>query len=124
MVMQLRFTWANRAILAVLVLRLPPARQRGMLVTTGTNLGWHRRLSPGGGPPRRIGHPGRPSTPTGLRALVKRLASRTRHSEYRRIHGELAVPGHRIGGPTVWAMLKAEGLDPAHADLVRAGRSC
>jgi hypothetical protein len=32
---------------------------------------------------------------------------------YRRIHGELAGLGHRVAASTVWAILKAEGLDPA-----------
>jgi putative transposase len=39
-----RLTGADRAIIAVLALRLPPARRVGMLVTSGTILGWHRRL--------------------------------------------------------------------------------
>src|SRR5664279_4105209 len=37
-------SWADRAIIAALALRLPPARRLGMLVTPGTILGWHRRL--------------------------------------------------------------------------------
>jgi len=69
--------------------------------------------SPDGGPPRRPGRRVTPSTPTGLRALVKRLASENPTWAYRRIHGELAGLGHRVGASTVWATLKAEGVDPA-----------
>jgi hypothetical protein len=32
---------------------------------------------------------------------------------YRRIHGELAGLGFRVGASTVWSILKAQGLDPA-----------
>ncbi len=56
---------------------------------------------------------GSPSTPGGVRALVKRLASENPAWGYRRIHGELAGLGHRLGASTVWAILKAERLDPA-----------
>jgi putative transposase len=42
-----RLSWADRAIIAALALRLPPARQ---LVTPGTILASHRRLVAGGGP--------------------------------------------------------------------------
>src|SRR5664279_4470847 len=69
-----RLTWAGRAIIAALALRLRPARRLGMLVTPGTILGWHRRLVA-----RRwtatATRVGRLSTSTGLRALVKRLAA-------------------------------------------------
>jgi hypothetical protein len=39
-----RLFWPDRAVIAVLALRLPPARRAGMLVTPGTILRWHRRL--------------------------------------------------------------------------------
>ena len=39
-----RLTWSDRAVIAVLALRLPPARRVGMIVTPGTILRWHRRL--------------------------------------------------------------------------------
>src|SRR5450631_830385 len=108
-----RLTWPDRAVIAALALRLPPARRLGMLVTPGTILGWHRRLVTRRWTTTATRPPGRPSTPTGLRALVKRLASENPDWGYRRIHGELAALGHKVGASTVWAILKAEGLDPA-----------
>jgi transposase InsO family protein len=107
-----RLTWADRVVMTALALRMPPARRVGLLVTPETILGWHRRLvarrwtTPG----RR---PGRPSIPTGVRALVKRLAVENPDWGYRRIHGELASLGYRIGASTVWSIMKAQGLDPA-----------
>ncbi len=108
-----RLTWADRAIIAALALRLPPARRLGMLVTPGTILGWHRRLVARRWTTTARRPPGRPSTPTGLRALIKRLARENPTWGYRRIHGELARLGHQVAASTVWAILKAEGLDPA-----------
>jgi transposase InsO family protein len=106
-------TWADRAIIAALALRLPPARRLGMLVTPGTILGWHRRLVARRWTRKATRSPGRPSTPNGIRALVNRLAGENPTWGYRRIHGELARLGHQVGVSTVWAILKAEGLDPA-----------
>jgi hypothetical protein len=62
-----RLTWADRAIIAALALRLPPARRVGMFVTPGTILGWHRRLVTRRWTTAATRPPGRPSTPTGLR---------------------------------------------------------
>jgi hypothetical protein len=93
-------TWANRAIIAALALRLPPARRLGMLVTPGPILGWHRRLVTRWWTITAPRPPGRPSTPTGLRALVKRLSSENPDWGYRRIPGELAGLGHRVGAST------------------------
>jgi putative transposase len=39
-----RVSWAERALIAALVRRLPRARRVGMIVTPGTVLRWHRRL--------------------------------------------------------------------------------
>src|SRR5450755_5175343 len=108
-----RLTWAGRVIIAALALRLPPARRLGMLVTPGTILGWHRRLVARRWTTTATRPPGRPSTPGGVRALVKRLAVENPTWGYRRIHGELAGLGHRVGASTVWAILKSAGLDPA-----------
>jgi putative transposase len=67
---------------------------------------------------RRTGHdpalaPPTPRPPAGLRALVVRLASENPHWGYRRIHGELAGLGYRIGASTVWNILRAAGIDPS-----------
>jgi hypothetical protein len=57
--------------------------------------------------------PGRPAIPAGLRALVLRLATEKPTWGYRRIHGELAGLGYRIGASTVWKILKNAGIDPS-----------
>jgi hypothetical protein len=83
-----------------------------MLVAPATILRWHRQ---------RVAHrwttqptrPGRPAIPAGLRALVIRLASENPNWGYRRIHGELAGLGYRIGASTVWTILHRAGIDPS-----------
>jgi putative transposase len=100
-------------VTAALALRLPPARRIGLLVTPGTILGWHRRLVARRWTTSTPRRPGRPSVQAGVRALVKRLAVDNPGWGYRRIHGELLHLGYRIGASTVWAILQAQGLDPA-----------
>jgi hypothetical protein len=74
-----------------------------VLITPATILRWHRRLVT-----RRwmTAHhqPGRPPIPVGLRALAVRLATENPTWGYRRIHGELAGLGYRIGASTVWTI--------------------
>jgi len=108
-----RLTWADRAMMAALALRLPPARRVGMLVTPGTILRWHRRLVARRWTTSDRRRPGRPSIPSGVQALVKRLAVENPDWGYRRIHGEFLALGYRIGACTVWSILKAHGLEPA-----------
>ena len=101
-----RLSWADRALIAALTRLLPVRRRLGLLVTPSTILRWHRQLVA-----RRWttkpARPGRPAIPTGLRALVLRLATENPTWGYRRIHGELAGLGYQIGASTVWTILHA-----------------
>ena len=96
-----RIGWFDRALIAVLTRLLPARRRLGMLVTPATIMRWHRRLvaSRWTTTPAR---PGRPAIPSGLRALVVRLATENPTWGYRRIHGDFAGLGYRIGASTVW----------------------
>ena len=104
--------WTDRALIAALTRLLPTPRRLGLLVTPATILRWHRQLVA-----RRWttqpARPGRPAVPAGLRALVARLATENPTWGYRRIHGELAALGYRIGASTVWAILRRAGIDPS-----------
>ena len=107
-----RLSWADRALIAALTRLLPVRRRLGLLVTPATILRWHRQLIA-----RRWttqpARPGRPAIPAGLRALIVRLAAENPTWGYRRIHGELAGLGYRIGASTVWTILHNAGIDPA-----------
>jgi putative transposase len=59
-------------------------------------------------PARSTRHPRRTA-----RALVIRLATENPRWGYRRIHGELAGLGYRIGASTVWTILHGLGIDPS-----------
>ena len=107
-----RISWTDRAVIAALARLLPARRRRGFLITPATILRWHRQL---------VRHrwttpdtpPGRPAIPTGIRALIVRLATENPTWGYRRVHGELAGLGYQIGASTVWTILNAAGIDPA-----------
>src|SRR6476619_7073710 len=106
------FTWLDRAVLSALSKLLPAPLRQLRLVTPRTLLRWHAHLVARRWtyPHRR---PGRPPTPQPIRALVLRMARENPGWGYRRIQGELVGLGHRIAASTVWAILKAESLDPA-----------
>jgi len=98
-----RLSWAGRAVLASLA-RLLPARQLRLLrliISPRTLLRWHadlvalERVFP-----RRA--PGRPRTAQALRALVPAMARDNPGWGDRRIHGELAGPGHKVCAAAVW----------------------
>jgi len=107
-----RMSWLDRAVLSALSKLLPPPLRQLRLVSPRTLLRWHARLVARRWkyPQRR---PGRPPTATPIRTLVLRMARENPGWGYRRIRGELAGLGHPIAASTVWAILKAAGLDPA-----------
>ncbi len=113
---KVRFTPADRALLAAMLHRLRPQALRGMrlLVRPDTVLRWHRDLvrkrHAARSRPRR---PGRPRTVRSIRALVLRLVRENPGWGYRRVHGELLVLGLKVALSTVWEILREAGIDPA-----------
>ena len=107
-----RPSWADRALISALARLLPKTRRRHLFVTPGTLLRWHADVITRRWTAKRQ-QSGRPPTSPPLRRLILRLAGENPDWGYRRIGGELASMGRKVGASTVWAILTPAGIDPS-----------
>jgi putative transposase len=113
---RVRFTPGDRALLAALLHRLPREvlKRLHLVVRPDTVLRWHRDVVARRHAQRsRPRHPGRPRTVHSVRGLVLRLVRENPGWGYRRVHGELLVPGVKVAASTVWEILHEAGIGPA-----------
>jgi hypothetical protein len=91
--------WADRAVLAAFIRRLPTMLRGHRLVAPNTILRWHHHLVR-----RKWTYPNRPGRPPInelIADLVERMATENQTWGYRRIQGELLKLSHRVGASTV-----------------------
>jgi putative transposase len=107
-----RFSWSDRALVALLSRLVPRERWNSFLVTPQTILSWHRALVRGRwtSPHRR---PGRPALPNETVKLICSLARENPRWGYLRIVGELKKLDITVSKTNVAATLRPHGLQPA-----------
>jgi hypothetical protein len=92
-----RLDWADRAMFAAPIQRLPAMLRGRRLVTPATVLRWHRHLVT-----KRWTYPnhsGRPPIDPTITALIERMARENQTWGYQRIQGELLKLGDRVAHP-------------------------
>ena len=105
-----RLDWADRALFAGLIRRLPAALRGHRLITPATVLRWHHRLVT-----KKWTYPnrsGRPPLDQAIAVLIEQLARENEKWGYQRIQGELLKLGHRVGASTIRRILKLHGIPP------------
>ena len=111
----MRFTPGDPPLLAALLHRLPRdvLKRLHLVVRPDTVLRWHRHVAD---TPARPVVPAPAPGPAAYRALGSRpgVAAGPRESRvgYRRVHGELLVPGVKVAASTVWEILHDAGTGP------------
>ena len=107
-----RFSWSDRALIALLAHLVPRERWHAFLITPATILEWHRRLV------RRHWtyahrHPGRPALAAETVELICQLARENPRWGYLRIVGEVRKLGITVSKTTVAAVLHRHDIPPA-----------
>ena len=107
-----RFTWSDRAVVALLAGLVPHELWGSFLVTPKTILGWHRAVVRRRWtyPHRR---PGRPALPDETIQLICRFARENPRWGYLRIVGELKKLNVTVSKTSVAMVLRRHGLPPA-----------
>jgi hypothetical protein len=106
-----RLDWADRALLAALIRRLPAVMRGHRVVTPATVLRWHRSLVT-----KKWTYPnrsGRPPIDPMVVALIKPKARENETRGYQRIQGEPLKLGHRVDASTIRRIRKRRQIPPA-----------
>ncbi|MCP4967473.1 MAG: helix-turn-helix domain-containing protein, partial [bacterium] len=103
----------DRTLLGAIAAALPKALRHGWIVTPETLLRWHRKRIAKHWTQTPTRRAGRPPISAELRQLIVGLAHENPTWGHRRIQGELARLGHKIGKGTVWQILTDNGVDPS-----------